>query len=603
MASVDDSTQHDALPLGYAYPSLKYINNVVTSNYACSEYCPHIVYIPTTTLEVASIVRHAVERNYSVSVLGGGHSYTCSGVKSHGVLINMRNMRHISLTTIHNTQRDTQDSAEHSVEEHGIVLGTGLRWSQVLPFLRRHSLIVVHGQCTSVGIAGYSLNGGVHFGGLSALFGLSAENILAASVVLHNGSVAHVQQNNCTVDNAIVVNNDWCTGLLRTLKGSGGSSIGVVTSLTLKTHPQPRLATYLAVLSINTNTSDASARAILDLFARLPTSVSTTLFGLDAYFKAAVFVLKFSKYKLKLVSELNAHPRSKSAVHFILEFSWLKDSNTTLRFVQSICESIVLSDDGIISNAIITAWTSTKGELWSVESYNQVWGYGHSYGGASITINKELSLSHLTTAFISYNMHLRQHSCSDCAIVLHRVTPRIRNTDFHRTSINPSLASAYLWIEMDCGHFYRSQSSWPQCSAFIAHAQSQFDSLVEVENTTLSGVCHYPNVPNLHTKDWKRMYYGINIVNLLESKLTWDPLNVFHHQQSIQPSSATSLAQDKSTSQCSLVYRLKALLEMSKLFFRGGAVVVLIVSLTKYVLTKVTQYAVRAYALLIKCLF
>ena len=34
---------------------------------------------------------------------------------------------------------------------------------------------------------------------------------------------------------------------------------------------------------------------------------------------------------------------------------------------------------------------------------------------------------------------------------------------FSSSSVNPSLMNATLWIEIDCGHFYRSRHSWPMC--------------------------------------------------------------------------------------------------------------------------------------------
>ena len=82
--------------------------------------------------------------------------------------------------------------------------------------------------------------------------------------------------------------------------------------------------------------------------------------------------------------------------------------------------------------------------------------------------------------------------CSDCVTVIHRVGERFRqqqrtnnghspttspssssssptssssslSAPFSSSSVNPSLMNATLWIEIDCGHFYRSRHSWPTC--------------------------------------------------------------------------------------------------------------------------------------------
>jgi FAD/FMN-containing dehydrogenase len=66
-----------------------------------------------------------------------------------------------------------------------MTIGTGHVWGEVLKYLRKidSELMTVHGQCTSVGVAGFALHGGVHFGGLSELYGLASDNILGLTAV------------------------------------------------------------------------------------------------------------------------------------------------------------------------------------------------------------------------------------------------------------------------------------------------------------------------------------------------------------------------------------------------------------------------------------
>ena len=51
---------------------------------------------------------------------------------------------------------------------------------------------MIHGQCLNVGVSGFSLHGGVHFGGLSELYGLGSENIVGLTAVVSNGSVVQI---------------------------------------------------------------------------------------------------------------------------------------------------------------------------------------------------------------------------------------------------------------------------------------------------------------------------------------------------------------------------------------------------------------------------
>ena len=80
------------------------------------------------------------------------------------------------------------------------------------------------GGCTTVGVAGLIQSGG--FGSFSKHYGMAAAGLLEAEVVTADGKVRIA--NACT-------NSD----LFWALKGGGGGTFGVVTRLTLATHPLP----------------------------------------------------------------------------------------------------------------------------------------------------------------------------------------------------------------------------------------------------------------------------------------------------------------------------------------------------------------------------
>ncbi len=85
------------------------------------------------------------------------------------------------------------------------------------------------GGCTTVGVAGLIQSGG--FGSFSKGFGSAAASLLEAEVVTADGSVR-------------VANACSNADLFWALKGGGGGSWGVVTRLTLRTHPLPEFFGY-----------------------------------------------------------------------------------------------------------------------------------------------------------------------------------------------------------------------------------------------------------------------------------------------------------------------------------------------------------------------
>ena len=189
------------------------------------------------------------------------------------------------------------------------------------------------------------------------------------------------------------------------------------------------------------------------------------------------------------------------------------------------------------ADVVFSKMSSTGGQLWSVTSYNLVWGRGHLYGGATIAVNNSISKAVLTEAFHRYNLYQSSSNpmCSDCVIVVNRVSERVKRTNFVSTSLSPALASAHIWIEIDCGHFLRQIKTWPICANYIKETQIGLDTAAYTEQSSdPNAIYHYPNVPNADTIDWKTKYFGVeNAVFLREMGRLWDPDEVFHHSQSI----------------------------------------------------------------------
>jgi FAD/FMN-containing dehydrogenase len=159
---------------------------------------------PTNEKEISKILLFATKRNISISIRGGGHSYTCQTTKHGGILLDMRNLKYISINKDNLTA----------------LVGAGVLWKELIPKLHKLNLIAVHGQCTSVGVAGFSLHGGVHFGGLSELYGLASGNILAITLVIANSSRVDISAKSCFID-GYLGDTQFCKDLWFALRGAG----------------------------------------------------------------------------------------------------------------------------------------------------------------------------------------------------------------------------------------------------------------------------------------------------------------------------------------------------------------------------------------------
>ena len=62
----------------------------VLANNACNALCPKKVIRPTQISDIVNAVLLSQKLKVPLSVRGGGHGYTCQGVNSKGIVIDMR---------------------------------------------------------------------------------------------------------------------------------------------------------------------------------------------------------------------------------------------------------------------------------------------------------------------------------------------------------------------------------------------------------------------------------------------------------------------------------------------------------------------------------
>jgi hypothetical protein len=171
-----------------------------------------------TSADVAAAVDFARRYKLRLAVKGGGHSYQGTSNAPDSLLVWTRAMDDIVLHDAFVGQGCSEPP------QPAVSLGAGCIWLQAYSAAAKAGRYVQGGGCMTVGVAGLIQSGG--FGSFSKRFGLAAAGLIEAEVVTADGTV--VIANACT-------NPDLFWGL----KGGGGGSLGIVTRLTLKTHPLP----------------------------------------------------------------------------------------------------------------------------------------------------------------------------------------------------------------------------------------------------------------------------------------------------------------------------------------------------------------------------
>ena len=195
--------------------------------------------------DVAAAVNFARENKLRLVVRGGGHSYQGTSNAPDSLLVRTRPMDKIEMHDAFVGQGCSE------APQPAVSLGAGNIWLKAYAAVTKAGRYVQGGGCCTVNVAGLVQSGG--FGSFSKNFGLASASLIEAEVVTADGQIRIA--NACT-------NSD----LFWALKGGGGCSLGVLTRLTLKTHPLPNFLGG-AYATIRAGSPEAYKRLIAQFMA------------------------------------------------------------------------------------------------------------------------------------------------------------------------------------------------------------------------------------------------------------------------------------------------------------------------------------------------
>ena len=154
--------------------------------------------------DVMTAVKFAGGNGQTVTVRGGGHNAAGLGVWDDALVIDLSTMRGV-----------TVDPADKTVRAEG-----GCVWGDVDHATGAFGLATPSGFLSTTGVGGLTLGGGIGY--LARRYGLTVDNLLAADVVLADGSF-------------VTASEDSHPDLFWALRGGGGN-FGVVTSFLFRCH-------------------------------------------------------------------------------------------------------------------------------------------------------------------------------------------------------------------------------------------------------------------------------------------------------------------------------------------------------------------------------
>jgi FAD/FMN-containing dehydrogenase len=170
---------------------------------------PDAMVFPANEDDVVTIVGYAREHGLRIAPQATAHNAGPLGALEHTIVVQTSDLQDISIDPV----------------AHRVRVGSGVKWERVAPGLSNYGLAGLHGSSPDVGIAGYSLGGGM--GWLARKYGLQTNSVTAIELVTADGELVRADA-------------EHHADLFWALRGGGGN-FGVVTAIEFAVYPVEEL--------------------------------------------------------------------------------------------------------------------------------------------------------------------------------------------------------------------------------------------------------------------------------------------------------------------------------------------------------------------------
>jgi FAD/FMN-containing dehydrogenase len=202
---------------------------------------PAAIAFPADAAEVVAAVNYAREAGLRIAPQATAHNQGPLGGLEHTLLLNVSKLQDVHV-----------DPGAKRVR-----VGAGAKWERVVPRLSAYGLAGLHGSSPDVGIAGYSLGGGI--GWLARKYGMQANAVTAFELVTADGRLVRTDA-------------EHHPDLFWALRGGGGN-FGVVTAIEFEVFEVDEL--YAGAMFFPMSHAAAVLKTWAELLPSLPDEMMT----------------------------------------------------------------------------------------------------------------------------------------------------------------------------------------------------------------------------------------------------------------------------------------------------------------------------------------
>ncbi|KAI9170655.1 FAD-linked oxidoreductase ZEB1 [Paramyrothecium foliicola] len=416
-----------------------------------------------TPEHIAAALQFANKHNIRIVVRNTGHDYNGRSTGAGALAIWTHHLKSSQVLT----WKDRHYTGK------AIKFGAGIQGFEGLAAAREKGLVVVTGECPSVGLAGGYTQGGGH-SALSTVYGLAADNTLSFEVVTAAGKV-------------LTASRDKNADLYWALSGGGGGNYGIVYSMTVRAHPEAKVSGARFAIAPPENNPEVIYDVIDAFHAALPDIVDSGI--MIIYFFGAGFIQS---------PAVTAYNKTQAELEAILK-----------PFIDAV------ADLGITVEPTYTEYGSYY------EHYNHYWGplpagniqVGDSVFGGRLMPRKALP---------SFGQTARQ-------LAKLGVTYIGVGTDVSRFGTKNANAVLPQWRSSIVQVSLTLPWSFDVPFADMVSAQNRITNEIQpIIEAATPGAGAYMNEADFQQPDFQETFYGVNYPKLLQIKKKYDPKQLLY---------------------------------------------------------------------------
>ncbi|KAI1103042.1 FAD-binding domain-containing protein [Jackrogersella minutella] len=413
--------------------------------------------------DIISALKFAEEKNIRLVIRNTGHDYLGRSTGAGALSVWLHHLKSTEIL-------DWNDS---DYKGKALKLGAGVLGYEALAAAHAGGLVVLTGECPTVGVVGGYTQGGGH-SALSSNFGLAADNTLSFEVVTPTGQLLSASRTE---------NQD----LYWALSGGGGGNYGIVMSMTVQAHPD----TVVSGASLLFNSSDENSDKIFDVIdafhAALPEIVDS-----------GVMIIYFFTNTFLQIPAMTAYNKTQAEAEQILQ-----------PFVAS------LSAMGISVEPKFTEFSSY------FDHYNSYWG---PLPAGNIQVGTQLFGGRLIprSALPSFSSAARK--IAEMGVTYIGVGLNVSRFGQGQTnSVLPQWRESIVSVSLTL--------PWSFQVPFEEGVRTQrkiTDDIQPIIEAATPGAGAYMNEADFQQNDWQETFFGVNYAELLTIKNKYDPNNILY---------------------------------------------------------------------------